>query len=303
MNLASKKVIAGTAAIAVVAGVWGYSYMQTESKIKPVKVVVTKQDIAPHTKITADMIAEKEFPVSGIPPKTALKKEDVLGKWTKDGYGIAANSYMNSTKLAKEEELTDAGVISLKEGEYAFTLPVDIETSNGNAIVPNTYVDLYLAANLDAEKLGQAVGIQNLEKKFISPTVKYFGLAAKKVRVISVKDGNTTDVFNALPNTENADGSKPSNIDRRQARLYTIAVNKETLQTLNKAKLIGNVIPVTNGQSYEDLIKDKKVSKYTDETTPNSMNSEALTKDLIEKLSYDPNQYFKVDEKGKLIKK
>lgn len=87
---------------------------------------------------------------------------------------------MNSTKLAKEEELTDAGVISLKEGEYAFTLPVDIETSNGNAIVPNTYVDLYLAANLDAEKLGQAVGIQNLEKKFISPTVKYFGLAAKK---------------------------------------------------------------------------------------------------------------------------
>ena len=79
-------------------------------------------------------------------------------------------------------------------------------------------------------------------------------------------------------------------------------MNKETLQTLNKAKLIGNVIPVTNGQSYEDLIKDKKVSKYTDESTPNSMNSEPLTKDLIEKLSYDPNLYFKVDEKGKLIK-
>ncbi|EOQ19786.1 MULTISPECIES: Flp pilus assembly protein CpaB [Bacillus cereus group] len=302
MNFNNKKLIAGTIALGAVASVWGYTYMQTESKVKPVKAIVTKQDIAPHTKITEDMILEKEFPMSGIPPKSALKKEDVVGKWTKDGYGIAKNSYMNVSKIAKQEELPDAGVISLKPGEYAFPVLVDLETSNGNAIVPNTYVDLYFATNLEAEKLGKVVGIADLDKKFISESVKFFGLAAKKARVVSVKDSTTSDVFNAVPNTQAADGKQPSNT-RKQARLYTIAVDKDALQVLNKAKLNGKIIPITSGQSYEDLIKDKKVANLTDETTPASMSNEALTRNIIEMLTYNPQHFFKVDEKGNLQKK
>ncbi len=46
-------------------------------------------------------------------------------------------------KVVKKEELPDSAILNLKDGEVAFPLLVDLETSSGNSIIPNTYVDLY----------------------------------------------------------------------------------------------------------------------------------------------------------------
>ncbi len=67
----------------------------------------------------------------------------------------------------------------MKDGEVAFPLLVDLETSSGNSIIPNTYVDLYFK---------QVVKEGDNEKVV-------FGGLFQRVRVTAAKDSNTEDAF------------------------------------------------------------------------------------------------------------
>ena len=247
--IAKKRIIAGLAALLVLAGVYQYNQMATEKKIKPVKVVFASQDIPPHTKITEDMLFERVVPGDAIPPNAIRNKQNIVGKWTVDGFGIAKNSLIYKGKILTTDEMPDAAQLNLKEGEYGFPLLVDLETSSGNSIKPHTHVDLWFATE---------------ETETRQPLT---GLLFKDVRVTAVKDSKTRNVFSSEDYVESKKQQSQSAIatstsePKAIAKLYTFAVTKEQYKVLNKAKMLGNIIPVLKGSSAKEI--NEKIQKVT----------------------------------------
>ncbi|GIN41424.1 Flp pilus assembly protein CpaB [Heyndrickxia oleronia] len=249
-SLAKKRIIAGMAALIVVVAFYFYNNTSIQRQLAPIKVVYAKEDIPPHTKIEANMVFERVVPSQSIPPNAVTSVNEVIGKWTVDGYGITKNSLVYKGKVLETNDMPDSAILNLNEDEYAFPLLVDIETSSGNAIMPNSYVDLYFATDKTESK-----------KPF---TGKLF----ERIRVTSVKDSKTQNVFSAENYTESSQqgneqkssnqiASSTSNTNTI-AKLYTLAVTEEQLDLLTKAKILGNIIPVANGRSYDEIASNDK---------------------------------------------
>nr|WP_255290452.1 hypothetical protein [Bacillus cereus] len=161
---------------------------------------------------------------------------------------------MYKDKVVPKDELPDAAILNLKKNEVAFPLLVDIETSSGNSIIPDSYVDLYFKGTVKNET-------DHTEKPI-------FGRVAKHVRVTSVKDSNATNVFD--PKSVEVDGSYKDNLNneaknRPLAKIYTFAVSDEENQLLNKGALIGEIIPVASGESYNANVErtnDDLITKW-----------------------------------------
>ncbi|PGL80763.1 Flp pilus assembly protein CpaB [Bacillus thuringiensis] len=234
-----KQIAAVGLAAATVAGIYGYNHFAVENAVKPTKIVVAAKDIPAHTEIKEDMLVERTLPGDGIPPNALrVSKKEVIGKWTNDGQPITENSYLFKNKVVKKEELPDSVILNLKDGEVAFPLLVDLETSSGNSIIPNTYVDLYfkqIVKDGDNEKV-------------------VFGGLFQRVRVTAAKDSNTEDAFvlEKKESKEEQEGKQKPKV----TRLYTLAVSPEQLQYLNRAKTLGDVIPVAVGQKVEQTEKE-----------------------------------------------
>lgn len=60
--------------------------------------------------------------------------------------------------MVSKDELPDAAILNLKPSEVAFPLLVDIETSSGNSIIPESHVDLYFKGTVkDKDEKGEVV--------------------------------------------------------------------------------------------------------------------------------------------------
>ncbi|MDX8367193.1 Flp pilus assembly protein CpaB [Cytobacillus sp. IB215665] len=262
-TLAKKRILAGVGAVVVVTAFYFYNDAAVEQKISPVKVVFAKTDIPPHTQITEEMVFEKVVPGQAIPPNALSEVQQVIGKWTVDGYGVAKNSLVYNGKILDTGDMPDAAILNLEDGEYAFPLLVDLETSSGNAIRPNSYVDLYFVTIQDKKPLT--------------------GKLYERIRISTVKDSKTQNVFGAENYTESAGTSQlqssqvasSSNNPSALAKLYTLAVTEEQLDLLTKAKVMGNIIPVANSDSYNDSVEgeyklDKSMQEIHDYIETNS---------------------------------
>lgn len=220
--------VAVTGAIVIGWNTWGLNYM-VNKEVSPVEVYFSSGDIPAGTQITENMINVREVPQAALPPNVITKKEDIVGKYTLYGYGISANSYFYENKVLSKDEMPNASVLKLKSGEFAYPLLVDLETSLGNGIVPDTKVDLAFRGTVVDKETG--------EKKPI------FGILAENVRVTSVKDNNASAVFS----DENSKGRGQEELPL--TKLFTFAVDAKLNEVLNKAMLIGEVRPIAKGEA------------------------------------------------------
>lgn len=284
-----RKVLALVVAAIAVIAVYFYTEATIKAEINPTQIVISMVDIPPHTEITEEMVILHEVPGKALPQNHsyATKVEDVVGKWTVEGYGIHGKGFINTEKILPKELLPDSGLLELQDGEFAFSTQVDLETSHGNTIRPGTTVDLYLSAKFNLKHLNESMIKSqgwNDSEEFMDQNIYYFGRIAIKARVIEVKDNRGIKVFTPEDYTNTAE-QKSSN--RQQiARLYTLAVDLEDLQLLNKASLIGDVIPVVSGASYNELDLDIADS----ENKPTIMSDVGETLKVIEGLTLNPSK-------------
>ncbi|WP_262415852.1 Flp pilus assembly protein CpaB [Exiguobacterium acetylicum] len=266
-----RKVVAAVLSLAVVGSMYAYNAYAVEKAVDPTKVVLVRKDIQPHTKITEEMIFEREIPGNAIPPNAYLNKEEVVGKYTTEGFGISANSFFLKNNVLSKNKLPDAAILSLQGGEVAFPLLVDLETSSGNSIVPGTFVDLYF---LNVEGSQGELMTDATNKSVL------FGGLFPQVRVTSVKDSDTNDAFR-----EEQDSEGETKEVKSAARLYTLAVTPAQLQYLNRAKRLGTIMPVATQKidqkddkslitSFNQVSDQSVILKYIEEKSKNKISDQ-----------------------------
>ena len=152
----------------------GYN-MRINQRTSLVKVYYANQTIQPKTKITKDMVSEAEVPASFIKGDYYKKYENIVGKYSNYNTMIAEGSLFYTDLLINEENLPDAILYNVNEGERVISLPVNMETTYGNALMPGNLIDIYV--------------------KLIDDSKVIYGEFFEKVEILGVKDASGKNVF------------------------------------------------------------------------------------------------------------
>jgi len=153
----------------------GYN-MRINSKTALVDVYYANQTIQPKTKITEDMVSKTSVPQSFILGTYYKNYSQIVGKYSNYNTMIAQGSLFYSDLLVEEENLPDAILYDVNEGEKVVSFPVTTASTYGNTMMPGNLVDVYVKLIDDKNKI-------------------VYGQFFEKVEILGVKDSSGQNVF------------------------------------------------------------------------------------------------------------
>lgn len=193
--------------VILVALYFGYSG-SIKKQINPVSMPVAAETINPKTKITSEMVTYKQIANSMIDENAVRLSKNIVDKYTNVNVTIPKGSLFYSEWLVDEKNLAGSWIEKLdyESGELGYYMRVSVESTLGNNVLPNTYVDIYMKAS---DENGTMM----------------FGKLMKNIKVLVVHDGSGNNVFD---NTN--ENRTPSKIG--------FAVNQDMYILLKKAEYL-----------------------------------------------------------------
>lgn len=115
-----------------------------DSQVQTKQIIVSKEDIAPHARITKDKLEFQEVTLSAIPEDAVfevneLNFEDLYAT----EYGVIKGAPLRKSYLTTEEKSKLGNVVGLKEGYVDVAVTTSLAQSAGDGIKPGTYADVY----------------------------------------------------------------------------------------------------------------------------------------------------------------
>ena len=249
--LSNRNTVTFIGVILIVLVLYFFYNWRINSAISPIRVPYAIQTIGPRTKITNEMIGYMDITQSALKGDVLTNANtQILGMYTNVNCTIPSGSLFYSTTVVKEEELPDAFLINLKEGEIAYNFDVSMKTTYGNSMYPGNYVDVYFRYEDDngTKKIGKLV---------------------ENVQILAVKDSSGKAVFDNMEE------------DRSPAQII-FGVTEDVHYLLRKAEYITNnseddIILVPTNVSIELQEGEKAEIKVTSETIKQYIESKATT--------------------------
>ena len=239
---------------------FGYRF-QINKMVSPVKnIPIATKTIQPRTEITGDMIEYVNVaPVVLDKGSIITNSAAIIGKYSNYNTVIPKGSYFYNDTVIDEAKLPDSAFVNLKKGEIPYNFPVDIDSTYGNSIFPENYIDIYMKAYNEEGKLMVGKLIEN-------------------VKVLAVKDSTGKHVFE---NTE----------EDRQPAYLIFGVKSEINILLRKASYMNNfsveLFPVPHGV----VVKaEEGETLVTSETLKNFINANTVPNDEIEDKTEETEQ-------------
>ena len=155
----------------------GYS-SSIKKQTNPVNLPVAAKTISPETQITSEDVAYKQVANSMVSDNVIRNSGGIIGKYTNINVTIPKGSLFYDEWLVKAEEIPGNWIEQLdyEAGELGYYMDVDVESTLGNSVLPNTYIDIYMKAT---DENGTVM----------------FGKLMKNVKVLVVHDSNGQNVF------------------------------------------------------------------------------------------------------------
>lgn len=219
----------------------GYNW-RVQSAINPVLVPYATQDIKGGTQITSEMIGTIEVPPSMIKGNVLLNQGDILDKYARPDSIIPEGSLFYSKVVVAEEQLPANIILKYPDGYVLYNMAVDTNSTYGNSVYPENYIDIYLKA---VNKIAEGEEITADADKIM------LGKLVENVKVLAVKDSNGQPVF--------------ANLDeQRTPAMVVFAVPEEYYILLKKAEYLrsydSTLIPVPTNESLKDEQGDLAIS-------------------------------------------
>ncbi|MBQ6686927.1 MAG: hypothetical protein IJN03_00195 [Bacilli bacterium] len=224
----------------------GYNY-RVKQAIELVSIPYATQAIAGKTKITSEMISTVEVNRSFLRnnPNVITDINKLIDQYVNYGMPVPNGAFFYTDQVVAEKQLNDSAFNDIPDGYTIFTLKVDLHTTYGNSIYPGNYIDLYLKAIDDTNRL-------------------IYGQFITSIEVLAVKDSAGNHVF------EGASTGTPAEL--------LFAVPDEMYKLLMKADLLTSnsieIIPVPRNASYTS---NKGETSVTSEYLKNFILSKSAT--------------------------
>lgn len=149
-----------------------------EKQTNPVDVPVAAKEIPPLTKITNDDIRTVQIAGSMLNTNVITMRGLVLNKYTKVNVTVPEGSVFYSEWLDEEKNIPGNWIelLDYEAGELGYYMSVDVESTLGNSVLPDTYIDIYMKTTSDTGTV-------------------MFGKLLKNVKVLVVHDGEGNNIF------------------------------------------------------------------------------------------------------------
>lgn len=221
----------------------GYN-IRINQKTALVTVYYANQTIQPKTLITEEMVTKTQVPQSFILGDYYKSREDIVGKYSNYNTMIAEGSLFYYDLLIEEENLPDAVLYDVNEGERVVSFPVDTTSTYGNSIMPGNIVDIYVKLidnngkivygeffqNIEALAVKDSTGknvFENTEEDRV-PAYLYFSLPEAKYLLFSALNYIETNDIEVVvvPNTTKFDAKDPLATEVTSDYLYDFVLSK-----------------------------------------------------------------------------
>ena len=161
---------------------FGYSG-SIKQQTNPVSMPTAAKKINPKTKITSELIVYKQIASSMIDENAVRNTSLILNKYTNVNVTIPKGSLFYQEWLVDAENLPGNWIEELdyEAGELGYYMDVNVESTLGNNVLPNTYIDIYMKAN---DENGTVM----------------FGKLMKNIKVLVLHDSNGNNVFGGTDN-------------------------------------------------------------------------------------------------------
>lgn len=204
---------------------WGYT-STIKKETNPVSVPVAKETINPKTRITSDLVTYKTVATSMVDSTVIRNINNIIGKYTNINVTVPQGSVFYDTWLVNEGDIPGRWIEELnRDTELPYYMSVNLESTLGNAVLPDSYIDFYM-------------------KAYDENGTIMFGRFMKDIKVLVVHDAGGNDVFD----DQTAIGA-PAKIG--------FAVSKDYYTLLTKAKYLNvDLVIVPRGSAVPNVCED-----------------------------------------------
>lgn len=141
---------------------WGYT-RQIKEATKEISIPIAKRTIQPRELITKDDIETVQIPSIAVKKNVIRSTGLIIGKYAAINTVIPEGSMFYQNVLMTKEQLPDSAFVEIKKGEVVYNFPVNMETTYGNSMMPNTKIDIYMKAVDDDKKIMVGKLLENVE--------------------------------------------------------------------------------------------------------------------------------------------
>lgn len=257
---------------------FGYSY-SIKKQTNPVNMPVAAKKIPARTKITEEYVTYKSVASSMISENTVRNSSMIIGKYTNVNVTIPEGSLFYSEWLANEGDVPGNWIEQLDydEGELGYYMSVNVESTLGNSVLPNTYIDIYMKA------------------KDENGTIM-FGKLLKNVKVLVVHDSAGKNIFD-----DTTQIGSPSKIG--------FAVNQDMYILLKKAEYLNiDLVLAPRGETVPEndyvIVTSATLRDYIDAqtvTVPEDVIIEETKEDTPEQKEVETKESKKTDTKKEVV--
>ena len=149
---------------------------RVKNAVSTTYVCYALEGIPARTEITSNMVSTKKVLTSQVTSNMITDCGSIVGRYVSYATEVPVNGYFFESMLMDKGEMPDSVLDKITDGNTLFKLPVSFESTFGNAIFPDDYIDLYLKTT-------------NEDGNII------YGKFIESIKVLAVRDSQGKNVF------------------------------------------------------------------------------------------------------------
>ncbi len=186
---------------------WFCYNWRVKSAVSTTYVCYATETIPARTKITSDMISTVKVLSSQVSSNMITNCSQIEGKMTSYATEIPENGFFYDISVMEEKDMPDSAFDDIPDGYMIYNLGVTFQSTYGNAVFPEDYIDLFLRTQ---DESGQLV----------------YGKFIQSIKVLGVKDSEGRNVFETT-------------VEHREPSQLLFAVPEDLYLLLKKAEYLG----------------------------------------------------------------
>lgn len=229
---------------------FGYRH-QINKAVNPVAgVPVASKTIQPRTQITRDMISYIDVAPIVLQSNVIREDSEIIGRYTNYNTVIPEGSMFYRGVVVNEKDLPDSAFVEVPEGQVPYNFPVTMNSTYGNSIFPENFIDIYMKAYNEEGRL-------------------MVGKLFENIKVLAVKDSSGRNVF------ENSEESRtPSFLIFGLEPEYNILLRKASYMSQYAVELF----PVPHGAA---VTPDDESTVVSSQTLKDFINANTVANDEL----------------------
>ncbi len=234
--------------------------------VNPVSIPVAKVKIPAQTKITGDMLQIKKISKVGLTENVIRNASLIVGKYTNINVTIPVGSMIYTDWVVDEDSIPGNWIekIDISKGDEAYYYKVDMVSTFGNSILPDSHIDIYMSAR-DAN--GNIM----------------YGKLFSSIKVLAVHDGSGHNVF-----------ADPANVG--SPSYLAFGLSRDNYKLLKRAEYLKgqgiDLVIEPKGQKYVSksgtLVSSKTLQDYINNAT-STVSDEAVEEFVSAQNSVEDN--------------